>query len=169
MSFIETERLALRTWMPGDAQEAFAIYGDPEVMRFIQGGPIAREAIPAWIEGLMHSSEQAGTGVWPAILKSERRIIGAFGLAPSPWGDVEVTWLLARSAWGQGYATEAARAVLGYAFSQFGARRVYAAIDLADAHSVALSHRLSMRFDRVVRARRRDLLRYAIETNQLKP
>ncbi len=163
MSFIETDRLALRTWMPGDADAALAIYGDPEAMHFVPGGAIAPSAIPAWVEGLMHSSEGAGAGVWPAILKSERRIVGAFGIAPSPWGDSELSWILARSDWGHGYATEAVCAVVGYAFSQLHVRRLYAAVDLADARSVALAYRAGMRFDRVVRARHRDVLRYAIE------
>ncbi len=165
MSFIETERLALRTWMPGDAEAAYAIYGDSEAMRFVPGGAVAHDAIPAWIEALMHSSEGAEAGVWPAILKSERRIVGAFGIAPSPWGDTELSWMLARGDWGHGYATEAVRAVIGYAFSQLHVRRIYAAVDLADARSVALAYRAGMRFDRVVRARHRDVLRYAIEAD----
>ena len=165
MSFIETERLALRTWMPGDAEAAFAIYGDSEVVRFVPGGAIGQDAIPAWIETLMHASERADAGVWPAILKSERRIIGAFGLAPSPWGDTELSWMLARGDWGHGYATEAVRAVIGYAFSQLHVRRIYAAVDLADARSVALAYRVGLHFDGVVRARHRDVLRYAIEAN----
>ena len=163
MSFIETDRLALRMWMPGDASAALAIFGDPEVMRLVQERPIIPEAIGEWIERLMHQNEHGSMGLWPAILKNEKRVVGAFGLVTSPWGAVlELRCFLERTSWDFGYATEAALAIRDHAFSQLGAMRVYASIDRANLRAVRLAHRLGFTFDRVVRIDRAETMRYLV-------
>ena len=163
MSFIETDRLFLRAWMvPGDVERAAAIYGDEEVMRFLPRAAVRREEIPAFLERFESIGERdPGLGLWPVVEKASRSVVGTCGLARMPSGDgVEIVWHLARDAWGRGFATEAAAAVLEYGFSHLHLPRIHALVDPGNRRSIAVTRRLGMSFDRLVRAYRRDLLRY---------
>lgn len=162
MSYIETPRLLLRTWIvPGDVDDAAEIFTDSEVLRYAQDRLVAREAVPALLERFLHAEERDGFSLWPVVLKATREVVGDCGLGfIEGTRDVEISWHFKRSAWGHGYASEAAAAVLDFAFSQAGLTRVYALIDPANERSVAVANRLGMRFDRVVRAYKRDVLRY---------
>jgi RimJ/RimL family protein N-acetyltransferase len=96
------------------------------------------------------------------VLKEENRVIGECGIThiPDYPGDVEIAWIFNRAYHGRGYATEAARAVLDYAFASAALQSVYALIDRFNAPSIGVANRLGMEFDRIVRAYRRDLMRY---------
>lgn len=163
MSFIETERLFLRTWMvPGDVEDAYRIYGDPEVMRYVPRQPKTLEEMPAFLEALNAISErEAGLGLWPVVEKASRSVIGVCGLVHIPQTtEIEIGWHLRRDVWGRGFASEMAEAVLAYGFTQLGIARIYALIEPMNAGSIAVANRLHMRFDRVYRAYHRDMLRY---------
>ena len=163
MAFLETERLILRTWMPSDADAWLAIASQPEVARYIPSvRPPARLDVDAWIARQMDEQEHEGFSVWPVLRKDDGALIGRCGLHRMPGGDVEIAWAFDMRVWGQGYATEAARAVLAFAATQLRLPRVAALVDPRNVRSIALAHRLQMRFDRVVRAYRRDLLRYLV-------
>ncbi len=163
MSFIETPRLLIRKWqLPRDMDDAFAIYGDPEVMHYIPGGSWPREKVQAYIERKMAHDEQQGYGIWPVVLKGENRVIGECGVTQIPgWEpDIEIAWIYNKAYHGQGYATEAARAVMEFAFSELHIARLYALIDPFNARSIAVANRLGMHYDRIIRAYKRDLMRY---------
>ena len=78
-------------------------------------------------------------------------------------GRIEVAWIFERAVWGEGYATEAARAVLDYARDVAHLRGLVALIDPRNRASVSVAHRLGLAFDRVVRAYKRDMLRYRVD------
>jgi ribosomal-protein-alanine N-acetyltransferase len=161
MAFIETERLLLRTWMPSDAPALLEISSDPEVTRFLpMSGPPTLEMMQAWIERQMNEQDREGFSVWPVVQKETGRLIGRCGLHRLPEGYVEVAWIFERAVWGQGYATEAAEAACRYGLDVLKLPQLYALINPANASSIAVAYRLGMRFDRVVRAYKRDLLRY---------
>lgn len=163
MSFIETERLLIRKWDPArDLDDALAIYGDPETMRFIPCGALDREQTQRFIGRMMERDESYGFGIWPVVLKSERRVIGECGITyiPDHGTDVEIAWIYNKAYHGHGYATEAARAVMHYAFSEVRLPHIYALIERANAASIAVANKLGMEFDRIIRAYRRDLMRY---------
>ncbi len=163
MAFIETERLILRTWMPSDAPALLALSSDPEVTRFLpMSSAPSLEGISAWIERQMDEQEREGFSVWPVIRKDDGRLIGRCGLHRLPEGYVEIAWVFERAAWGHGYATEAARAAVSYARDTLHLPELYALISPMNAGSIAVAYRLGMRFDRVVRAYKRDLLRYVL-------
>ncbi|MBV8638091.1 MAG: GNAT family N-acetyltransferase [Candidatus Eremiobacteraeota bacterium] len=163
MAFIETERLILRTWMPSDASALLESSLDREVTRFL---PVTRpptlESSLAWIDRQMDEQEREGFSVWPVIRKEDGRLIGRCGLHRLPEGYVEVVWVFERDAWGHGFATEAARAAAAYAREPLRLPALYALINPANSASIAVAYRLGMRFDRVVRAYKRDLLRYVL-------
>jgi [ribosomal protein S5]-alanine N-acetyltransferase len=163
MSFIETERLLIRKWdLARDVDDALEIYGDLQTMRFIPCGALNREQTERLLTRFVERDDRDGFGIWPVVLKSERRVIGECGITyiPCHENDIEIAWIFNRAYYGKGYATEAARAVKEYAFAQAGVAQLYALIDRANAASIAVANRLGMDFDRVIRAYRRDLMRY---------
>lgn len=163
MSFIETERLLIRAWEPErDLAEAQAIYGDAETMRFIPGGPYSTAQTRAYIERRIEDEERDGFGIWPVVHKADHRLIGECGITPIPGHepDVEIGWIFNKAYQGHGYATEAARAVMLFAFEELRLAKLYALVDRFNGRSVALVNRLGMRYDRIIRAYQRDLMRY---------
>src|SRR5438034_841932 len=113
-TIFETERLWVRPWRVEDAEEAFEIYGDPEVCTFIsRAGP--EPSLEAQRESLArifarYEEQDGGYGSWAIVEKASGRIVGAVILKPLPGHpEIEVGWHLARRAWGNGYATEAGR------------------------------------------------------------
>ena len=163
MSFIETDRLLIRTWMPGDATKVEKMFADPEVMRYIgAGGPWLPERTRELIGVMIERYERSGIGVWPVVLKEGSVLVGECGLQPLPNStDIEIAYLFDKPYWGAGYAYEAASAVLDWGFNQHGLQRIVAVIAPENARSIKLANRLGMRFEKVVRAYKHDLLKYA--------
>src|SRR5947209_2713450 len=120
--FLETERLVLRRFTPEDVDAVVELDSDPEVMRYITGGAptpreeIEQEYLPSW---LGYYARFAGLGFWAAQEKATGEFIGWFHFRP-PDGhapdDVELGYRLRRAAWGKGYATEGARALIARGF-----------------------------------------------------
>lgn len=168
MSFIETQRLLLRTWMlPGDLQDAKELFTDEDAQRFYIRGTLQNSEVRDYVQRLIDKEEREGFGVWPVVEISSHELVGAAGISrvAELGGDVEVDWIFKPGARGKGYAKEAATAVLDYAFGAAHLPRVCALIDPGNTASIAIANRLGMRFDRVVRAYKRDLLRYVREAS----
>ena len=166
MSFIETEHLLLRTWMlPADLHDAKELFTDEDAERFYIRGTLRDSDVAGYVQRIIDKEERDGFGVWPAIEKSSRELVGASGISrvAELGGDVEIDWIFKPGARGKGYAKEAASAVLEFAFGVAGLRRVCALIDPGNSPSIAIANRLEMRFDRIVRVYKRDLLRYVKE------
>jgi RimJ/RimL family protein N-acetyltransferase len=167
VSFIETERLLLRAWMPSDAEAMMPIFGDAETMRYIgkgyQRGFTADETTRV-VREMTDEYERSGTGVWPMVLKETGSIVGECGLMRTPRGDdVELSYIIAPEERRKGYAFEAASAVLDYGFGVQGLRRIVAFAHPLNTPSIRLINRLGMRFDRVERVYHVDALRYVKE------
>jgi RimJ/RimL family protein N-acetyltransferase len=130
--FLETERLTLRRLTEADVDNLFDLDSDPAVMRFLTGGaPTPRDVI--WNEilprFLSYYERYDGYGVWAAIEKSTGEFLGWFSLRPRDGGspdEVALGYRLRQSAWGKGYATEGARALIRKGFTELGAQRVFA-------------------------------------------
>jgi RimJ/RimL family protein N-acetyltransferase len=167
LSFIETERLLIRTWMPSDESALAEIFGDGETMRYIgKGYPagLSREQTHDALATMTQRYERDGIGIWPVVLKETGGVIGVCGLQPlANSADVEIAYLLNGTHRGRGYAFEAASAVVEFGFRDQGFARIVAVVHPFNARSIALVRRLGMRFDRVVRAYQNDLLKYAKE------
>ena len=110
MSYIETERLIVRTWMSGDAPALAAIYGDPETMKYILSGTKTLEQTRALIVQMGEAQERDGCSMWPVVLKESSELIGSCGLMKTERERVlELGFAFAPQARGKGYAYEAAR------------------------------------------------------------
>ncbi len=130
--FLETERLVLRRFTEADVGNLFDLDSDPAVMHFLTGGkPTPREVIQnKTLPRLLHYYEQfAGFGFWAAIERSTGKFLGWFEFRPLPSSgpeEVELGYRLRKSAWGRGYATEGARALIRKGFTDLGVWRVVA-------------------------------------------
>ncbi len=160
MSYIETQRLILRTWMPGDAPAWHAISQKLEVTRFLLAQSPSLESVRDWIDRQIAEQDREGFSCWPVLRKDDGQLIGRCGLHRMTDGDIEIAWVFDSDVWGLGFARESAEAVLEFSFTTLCLAQVYALIDPRNRPSIALANALGMQFDRVVRAYRRDLLRY---------
>jgi RimJ/RimL family protein N-acetyltransferase len=130
--FLETERLLLRRFTESDVGNLHDLDGDPEVMRFINGGrPVSRDVIreqtlPRFLRAYERFEE---FGVWAAIERSTGEFVGWFEFYPHKDAgpeEIELGYRLRRSAWGKGYATEGSRALISKGFTELGVQRVVA-------------------------------------------
>lgn len=130
--FLETERLALRRFVDTDLDNLVELDSDPEVMRFLNGGvPTPREVVQNRIlPRFLRAYEQCGGyGHWAAIEKSSGVFLGWFGFHPQEGGPSDefvLGYRLRRFAWGKGFATEGARALIRKGFTELGVQRVSA-------------------------------------------
>lgn len=160
-----TERLRYRPLEPGDAAALHAVWGDPEVMRYLPAEPSASlEETAERVERHRARFEETGYGLCAVEERSSDRVVGVCGLFPVEWTgpDVEVAYHFARAVWNRGYATEAAAAWVQAAFAQ-GLDRVVALAFPANRASTRVMEKLGMRFDSEVEMYGVALVRYALD------
>lgn len=168
MFTIRTPRLLLRELELSDASALFRIYQDPQVMRFMGPPPASVEEERANIERHRRQSyEPYGYGLWGTVLRETGAIIGRCGLLRTQIDshmETELSFLLDRDHWGQGYASEAARAILAAAGRRFEIDRVVAVIHPENIASLTAIERLGFAYERDVPYRNFGRVRlYALE------
>jgi RimJ/RimL family protein N-acetyltransferase len=152
MVMLRTERLSLRHFHILDGEPMFRVFGDAEVMCFGDGVQ-TRDWVDNWLRTCLERYHQTwGFGPYAVVEQSSREVIGYCGLFffPDVAGqpEVEIGYRLARSAWGQGYATEAARVVRDFAFDTLGIGRLIAMIDPSNAASIRVAEKLGMQYEK---------------------
>ena len=142
-----TPRLAIRPLTAADGADVFAVFAAPQVMRFWNSAPPADVAEAGeWAAHLEDMQRRLGYAQWRVGERDGDRLVGIAGLQPLDGGpDVELTYALEPSAWGAGYATEAAAAALDYAFDEAGLERVVGIAKPENAGSVRVLEKLGMR------------------------
>jgi [ribosomal protein S5]-alanine N-acetyltransferase len=142
---VTTERLVLRPVTGPDQAELLAHWTTPEVRRFLFDGAVQTPAeITRAIEDSTRTFAAAGYGLWLIHESGATELAGTAGLRPLEDLGLELIYSLAPAAWGRGYATEAARAVVEYALGPLGLPAVLAEVDAGNAASVAVVERLGM-------------------------
>lgn len=147
--FLETERARLRSWRVDEADRFLDIYSRWEVARWLGAVPTrlrTREEAVARIERWAERAEErTGQGLWAIERMDDGVVAGTVLLVPVPDGDgvIEVGWHLHPDSWGQGLATETARAVLDRAFAD-GLDEAIAVVRPGNSASVAVCTRLGM-------------------------
>lgn len=145
-----TKRLILRRWQADDVAPFAAMCADPEVMRWIGSGTTrSAEACAAAIERYEADWDRDGFGLSAVELRDTGRFVGFVGLAtpsflPEVLPAVEIGWRLDRDAWGSGFATEGAAAVLRQAFDELGLQRVLSIVQVGNAASERIARKLGM-------------------------
>lgn len=144
---LTTTRLRLRPFREGDLDAYAAMCADAEVMRHIgTGGPVDRGQAWRHMALFIGSWLLRGRGMWAIERRSDGLLIGRAGyLDPPDWPACELAWLLARDAWGQGYAFEAAAAARDFGRDALGLTRLISLVRPANARSIALAGRLGAR------------------------
>ena len=147
---LETSRLILRQWRDGDAEALAAMNADPEVMRYFPK-PLARAESDALLGRIREKWRRDGFS-FAAVEVKGGGLIGFAGLSRSDFPAhlapcVEIGWRLARHSWGQGYATEAARASLAHGFGAMGLDEVVAFSVAYNRRSRAVMERLGMAYN----------------------
>jgi len=142
---LSTERLVLRPVMADDHAAVLAHWTQPDVRRFLfDGAALSGVEVAETIEESIGDFAARGFGVWLIELGSATGLIGTAGLRPLGSSGLEIFYSLAPGAWGHGYATEAARAVVEYGLGPLGLPEVLAEVDEGNAASVAVVRRLGM-------------------------
>lgn len=145
---IRTTRLLMRRWRASDRDVFAAMNADPEVMRYFPGLQ-DRAASDAAADRFDARFEEQGFGLWGLERLDSGDFIGFTGLNPMPEGvpgagGMEVGWRLARQAWGQGFATEAARKALDVAFGPLGYTQIWSMTAILNLPSQRVMQRLGM-------------------------
>lgn len=150
MSELRTERLVLRGWRESDLAPWAAMNADPEVREYFPG-ILTREQSDASVARFQAEIDRRGWGWWAVEVIGTGEFIGFTGLDPveegMPFTGVETGWRLARSAWGHGYATEAAQAVVTFGFDSLALPEILAVTAATNLRSQAVMRRIGMSRD----------------------
>ena len=150
---LSTERLVLRPVTADDHAALLAHWTQPDVRRFLfDGAPLSSAEVAETVEESIGDFAAHGYGIWLIELGPgpgsgpgpAPGLVGTAGLRPLEESGLEIFYSLAPGAWGHGYATEAARAVVEYALGPLGLPEVLAEVDEGNAASVAVVKRLGM-------------------------
>jgi RimJ/RimL family protein N-acetyltransferase len=168
MHELSTERLLLRMFRESDLDGYAAMFADPEVTRYIGEG----RTLPRWeawrsMAAMLGHWQLRGYGMWALERRSDGELVGRAGLwNPEGWPGIEAGWTLRREFWGHGYATEAARASLEFAFHELKLPRIISLIHPENHRSIRVAERLGERRDGQTELFGKPALIYAILCDQ---
>ena len=146
---LATERLLLRQWREADKRDFAALNADEEVRRFFPGILTSDESAKQF-DILRDGIATHGFGFWAVEVTGREPFIGFVGIQQVPFEApftpaVEIGWRLARRFWGNGYATEGARAALAHGFDTLRLGEVVAMVVPDNLASRRVMDRLGMR------------------------
>ena len=146
---LETARLLLRQFRQSDFEPLAALHADPVVMRFLgDGKPRSRPETWVAMASYLGHWELRGYGLWAVEEKATGEFVGRIGLLnPEGWPGLEVAWTVARARWGNGFATEGAKAALDYAFSVLGLDHLISLIHPDNAASIRVALRIGEKLE----------------------
>ncbi len=148
---LQTTRLILRVPEAADFEGFAQLRGDAEAARYIGGYQPRTAAWRAFLQ-MPGAWMVQGFGMFSVVDRETGQWLGQCGpWQPEGWPGTEVGWALRRSAWGKGYAREAATAAIDWAFAQLGWNEVIHCIDAANVRSRALATRLGSHLQRSAR------------------
>jgi RimJ/RimL family protein N-acetyltransferase len=147
MVTLESERLILRMLRAADFDAYAEMCADPDVMRYIgDGQPLSRPLAWRNLAMMLGHWSLRGYGLWAVQERSSGVFVGRIGFwNPEGWPGFEIGWMLRRSFWGRGYATEGARLALRHAFTQMNQPHVLSVIHPNNAASIRVARRLGER------------------------
>ena len=150
MPNLETARLILRPFVQSDLDALAEIFGDHRVMRYLPAGQgISRERTQVALSRYIESWETRGHGLNAVIEKTNQKLIGHCGLVRLEYTEeIELAYGYAHSHWGQGYATEAARATVAFGFDLLGLKQIVAIVVPENTASQRVLEKLGMQYVR---------------------
>lgn len=152
MVILDTERLTLRHLEPADLEPLFALYRDPEIRRYFPDGTLTLDETRREIEWFRNGHpDRPELGLWATVERKTGAFIGRCGLLPWTIDDraeVELAFLIDKTRWRQGFATEAARAIVRYSRECLGLTRLICLITPGNDASVGVASKIGMTFER---------------------
>jgi RimJ/RimL family protein N-acetyltransferase len=146
---LETARLRLEPFDETHFAGLLALNSDPVVMQYLgDGWPATATEVQESIDSAKERWDRFGFSWWTIVRKDNGEIIGAGcvqHIENEPGNPVEVGWRLTRDHWGHGYATEAARAMVAFAFDVLGLASIHATTHPSNVRSINVMKRLGMR------------------------
>jgi RimJ/RimL family protein N-acetyltransferase len=161
---LETERLVLRPLREEDAATLCELLQDPDVVRYIGDGTIPSaddcwRAVAAWLGHWV----LRGYGPWAVTERGTGTLMGRVGIHfPFGWPEPELAYTLGKPFWGRGYATEACRAALAWAFGERDFPELVSYIYPANAASIRVATKVGETLRGTASLRDREVLRYVI-------
>ncbi len=152
MIILETERLQLRYLHHEDIPTLVNLWTDPEVTRYL-GGPRDIEPLRQKLAETAGNPLQEQFVLWPLVQKKTGLVIGQCGILEKEVDNLleyEMIYVLAKSAWGNGYATEIARALCSYAYYVRNLNRLIALVEPENAASERVAIKVGMRLEKEV-------------------
>jgi len=145
----ETERLILKPRSMNDLEMCIKMDMDVEVTKYIPGTWDGSEEHISFLKSKIQKVYEEGLGYWSVFLKDNPSLLIGWIHLLSDENDVnttEIGWRLYRYAWGNGYATEAARSIISHAFEIVGSERIIAYTHSENDHSIKVTERLGFKF-----------------------
>lgn len=145
--WIDTKRLRLRGFRQGDLSTFMLILQDREVLKYLpRTEPWSTTVTKTWLASQAHHWRKHGFGWWIVVEQSTDAVLGWCGLRRlQETGEVELLYMLGRSAWGKGYASEAAVASVAYAFHKTSLQALIGLVHPDNAASIQVLHKVGMR------------------------
>lgn len=148
---MQTKRLLLRNWKKEDLISFQKLNADPRVMEHFPS-PLSKEESDALAGKIMRELEKKSYGLWAVETLKDHHFIGFVGLHyqdfPAPFTPcIEIGWRLSFDAWGKGYAFEAAKKVIEYAFETLQLKELVSFTAASNDRSIRLMERLGMTHD----------------------
>ena len=157
---IETERLTLRQFTPGDAEFIIKLLNEPSFIQNIgdRGVRTLPDAEKYLANGPVSSYAKNGFGLLAVTLTDTGQLIGMCGLIKrDTLEDVDIGYAFLPEFWSKGYALESVQAVMSHAKEVVGLKRVVAIVDPANARSIRVLEKVGMAFEKMVRLSKDDI------------
>jgi len=162
---LETDRLLLREFVMDDAEGFFKMVSDPDVTRYTgDGSKTHEEAKRGLEERLFRDYRKYGYGRWATVYKPTGRVIGFAGLKYlDDVQDVDLGYRFFKEYWGNGLATEAARAILTYGVDTLQLHRIIGITDIENKASIRVLEKVGFTFEKFTTYRDHDVAWYFFE------
>jgi len=152
MIVLQTPRLTLRHLERSDLPPLFELYRDPDVRRYLPDGTRTLEETREELEWFLHGhSRRPELGLWATVERASGAFLGRCGLLP--WTidgveEVELAYLIDKARWGEGFATEAAHAIVAHARDALRLERLIALVTPGNDASARVAVKVGMAFER---------------------
>jgi ribosomal-protein-alanine N-acetyltransferase len=161
--------MVLRPMEMADVDDLMGIFSDPVAMRYYPNTKSRQEA-EEWVRRVQESYPVRGFGLWVAVLEDSGEFVGQCGLTVQEVEgkeEIEIGYLFLRKSWGQGLATEAARAARDHGFHMPGCERLVSLIDPGNLASRRVAAKVGLTLEREVWKWNKEICVYAIRKGSL--